>query len=218
MWDFLSTVMLRGLVCFLMVPVFKRVCTLFNGRMCVVCVCLFCRYNRPQTMWMLTPIHVLLTIYVNQPAMALLDEPGCNPRVKFAMFELMSFFFPKVDVFRHIKDDQGGGAQNPTNAGGIASSSSSGGSSGDDNRGNVSARNAPTVDVANFNDGCAENDQQRNITLPTELADCARHGCKVVMSRERLLLTFLLFLGCVVKSCFLGACHTDHHNALHTCV
>ena len=62
-------------------------------------------YNCPATLWMLTPIHVLLTVHVCESALDQLeDRRGCPEPLRMAMFELMAFFFPKVNVFRNIKE------------------------------------------------------------------------------------------------------------------
>eukprot|EP00750_Incisomonas_marina_P001098 INCI1091.1.p1 GENE.INCI1091.1~~INCI1091.1.p1 ORF type:complete len:1620 (-),score=321.94 INCI1091.1:451-4932(-) len=61
-------------------------------------------YNCPSTLWMLTPVHVLLTVHIRKTAMQQLEWQNCPDRIRLAIFELMAFFFPKVNVFRNVKD------------------------------------------------------------------------------------------------------------------
>lgn len=56
---------------------------------------------------MLTPIHVLVTVALKRNVLRLVEHPQCPMQIRMAVFEMLAFFFPKVNIFRNIKDTVG---------------------------------------------------------------------------------------------------------------
>lgn len=125
---------------------------------------------------MLTPIHVLLTVHLRKSALVLVESPECPEQIRVATFKLMAFFFPKVDVFRNVDDEDANESQNPRETPNRSQSPSA--VSESDN--NPSDENASSA-VKDVSDSCTEivASAASAPVLPEELQAAVELGLKV---------------------------------------
>ena len=169
-------------------------------------------YNCPSTLWMLTPVHVLLTVHIRKTAMQQLEWQNCPDRIRLAIFELMAFFFPKVNVFRNVKDSaeqtkieerSASSSASPTS---LSSKKNSSMASGGPEEHEVDSEKAKAA--AAISDSCTELIVRDGlgVHLPDELETAVARGLKVGTTMHLSCLLGFRSVASVGASCFESDC------------